>query len=91
MSGRQRDDFFIERNKGIVLFVNIKVLYYAFSEQVTEVSEATSDVVDMLLRQSDLAFMSDDEGSDEAATVRGNENGPGGLVQINRDKLLDAA
>lgn len=43
------DLLLVERDKSVVFFIHIKVLNYAFFEEVREILESQCQVVDMLL------------------------------------------
>lgn len=70
VSGGLSDFLFVERDEGVVFFVDIKVLNDAFFKEVWEVLKAQCQVIDVLLGEHRLAVRADNQWSHQSASIR---------------------
>ena len=65
---------FIEGNKSVHLLVDVEILDKAFSQEVVEIFETKTQILDVLISDFGLAVLNNDEWSNKSATVRGYED-----------------
>lgn len=91
MRGACLDVSFVQSNKAIVFFVDIKVLYDPESDEVSEVFQAQGQVVYVLLSQGRFALRAHNQRTHQAAAIRSDVDAVLSLVVVDRNKLLNAS
>lgn len=91
MRGACLDVSFVQSNKAIVFFVDIKVLYDPESDEVSEVFQAQGQVVYVLLSQGRFALRAHNQRTHQTAAIRSDVDAVLSLVVVDRNKLLNAS
>lgn len=84
------DALLIQGNQSVDLFVHIQVLDDAFAQEVVEVSEASVELIDVLLGHLWAALLNNDQRPNEPAAICGNEYCIHLLILVNGNELLDS-